>query len=228
MKRLAIIPARSGSKGLRDKNVLAIRGKPLLAYAIESATDSGLFDRVIVSTDSPRYAEISRACGAEVMMRSQELSGDNVCSFMVICDVLERVGESYDYFMLLQPTSPLRRAHHVREAVRLFEAQTERYDFLVSVTRAPHAALLVHPLDNGSLRWFDADFSTYRRQRATEYVPNGAIFIGKPEAYLSQKHFFGARSLAYVMTKRDSVDVDDEIDFKLATVLIQEEEHGTS
>lgn len=84
MKRLAIITARSGSKGLKNKNILDIGGKPLIAYSIEGARQSGIFDRVIVSTDSEKYADISRQYGAEVMMRGENLSNDNASSFMVI------------------------------------------------------------------------------------------------------------------------------------------------
>ena len=81
MNRIAIIPARSGSKGLRDKNIIDLCGKPLMAYSIEAAKESGLFSRIIVSTDSKKYAEIAESFGAEVMMRGEELSSDNASTF---------------------------------------------------------------------------------------------------------------------------------------------------
>ncbi len=227
MKRLAIITARSGSKGLKDKNIIDVCGKPLIAYSIEAALQSKLFDRVIVSTDSKKYADISRKYGAEVMMRGEELSNDNAGSYVVIRDVLGRVEEKYDYFMLLQPTSPMRRAHHVTEAAKQFESGMGTYDFMVSVTPADHNHLLVRPIeDDLSLKHFDTDFSNYKRQAFNDYSPNGAIFAAKPQAYLTQKHFFGARSLAYIMDKRSSVDIDDEMDYKLACLLVQEERNA--
>ena len=225
MKRLAIITARSGSKGLKNKNILDIGGKPLIAYSIEGARQSGIFDRVIVSTDSEKYADISRQYGAEVMMRGENLSNDNASSFMVIQDILERIGDAFDYFVLLQPTSPMRRAQHIVEAARQFEEGMDRFDFLVSVTPAEHNHLLVRPIEeDNSMKYFDTDFSSYKRQAYCDYSPNGAIFIAKPTAYLEQKHFFGAKSLAYIMDKHSSVDIDDEIDYKLACLLVEEEQ----
>ena len=101
MKRIAIIPARSGSKGLKDKNIIDLCGKPLIAYSIEAALETGLFDHVIVSTDSEHYAEIAQHYGAEVMMRGEALSNDKATTFMVSEDILKnRLQESIDYFVL--------------------------------------------------------------------------------------------------------------------------------
>lgn len=207
---------------MKDKNIADLCGKPLIAYSIEAAIDSGAFDRVIVSTDSEKYAEIARAFGAEVMMRSDELSNDSASSFMVIEDVLKRADADYDYFALLQPTSPLRNAQHVIEAVNLFENNSAQFDFLVSMKESEHAKVLVNPIEEDlSLKHFDTDFSNYRRQAYKDYTPNGAIFIGKPDEYLSRKHFYGSKSMAYIMDERSSVDIDNEIDLELAKVLMK-------
>ena len=223
MKKIAIIPARSGSKGLKDKNIIDLCGKPLLAYSIEAAVQSGCFDRIIVSTDSKRYGEIAVQYGAEFMERSDSLSNDTATTFMVIEDVLSRISDPIDYFVLLQPTSPMRTAKHVREAFEQFEQHYLDFDFLVSVKEAEHASVLVKPIaEDGSLKFFDTDFSNYRRQGYMDYSPNGAIFIAKPSAYLKQKHFFGAHSLAYKMNRIDSVDIDDRIDYELAKILTKE------
>lgn len=222
MKRIAIIPARSGSKGLKDKNIIDLCGKPLMAYSIEAAIQSGLFEHVIVSTDSERYAEISRLYGAEVMMRGEMLSNDKATTYMVLEDILKnRLTEPVDYFVLLQPTSPLRNARHIKEAVEKFEIKISDFDFLVSVKESEHAKVLVNPIDeDGSLKYFDLDFSNYRRQGYKDYSPNGAIFIGKPDAYLKQKHFFGAKALSYVMTAEDSVDIDGALDLIVAQAIL--------
>ena len=87
------------------------------------------------------------------------------------------------------------------------------------MTKAEHAKVLVNKIESdGSLKYFDTDFSVYRRQESADYSPNGALFLAKPQAYLYRKHFFGARSLAYFMSKEDSVDIDDWMDYKLACV----------
>lgn len=222
MKRLAIIPARSGSKGLPDKNIIDLCGKPLMAYTIEAAIESGMFDKIIVSTDSEKYAEIARNFGAEVMMRGKELSNDKASSFMVIEDVLKKCDESYDFFVLLQPTSPLRNSQHIKEAIALFERNIGSFDFLVSMREAEHANVLCKPIEEDlSLKHFDTDFSNYRRQAYKDYSPNGAIFIGKPNEYLERKHFFGPKSLAFLMNQYDSVDIDSKLDLLLAQEILK-------
>ena len=222
MKKIAIIPARSGSKGLKDKNIIDLCGKPLIAYTIEAAIQSGEFDRVIVSTDSEHYADISRQYGAEIMMRGETLSNDKATTYMVLEDILKnRLSEPIDYFVLLQPTSPLRNATHVKEAVAKFENRFNDFDFLVSMKESEHAKVLVNPIDEDeSLKYFDTDFSNYRRQGYKDYSPNGAIFMAKTEAYLERKHFFGAKSIAYVMSTEDSVDIDGALDLEVAKTII--------
>lgn len=217
MKKIAVIPARSGSKGLKDKNIIDVCGKPLLAYSIDAAIESKQFDRIIVSTDSVKYGEIAESYGAEVLYRGKALSDDQATTYMVLEDLLHKIEENIDYFVLLQPTSPMRTSKHICEAITLFEDAYERYDFLVSVKEAEHGSVLVKPIEeDGSLKNFDMDFSSYRRQAYKEYSPNGAIFIGKPEAYIKRKHFFGEKSLAYIMNKADSIDIDDELDYEFA------------
>ncbi|EDH3027396.1 acylneuraminate cytidylyltransferase, partial [Salmonella enterica] len=219
LKKIAIIPARSGSKGLPNKNILMLLDRPLIAYTIEAAINSGVFDRVVVSTDSLEYKSISEKYGAEVIMRTEELSSDSATSFMVIEDVLKKYKE-YDYFALLQPTSPFRNCIHVRSAVEQFE-HADKARFLVSVVESSKSSALIKPIDDSlSLRNFNCDFSNYRRQNRKEYFPNGAIFIGYIEDYLRRKHFFGEGSVAYIMNKEDSIDIDDQLDFEMA-ILVQ-------
>lgn len=224
MKKIAIIPARSGSKGLKDKNIKELCGKPLIAYTIEAAINSKLFDEVIVSTDSNKYGKIAEQYGATYFRRSRQLAEDGSPTFVVIENVLNKISNRINYFVLLQPTSPLRNEKYIIEACKDFESNYDKFDFLVSVKEAEHNADLVKQIDDDcSLKNFDKDFSNYKRQGSKYYEPNGAIFIGKPEAYLEHKHFFGNKAMAYFMNKKDSVDIDDEIDFKIAEVLIKME-----
>lgn len=222
MKKIAIIPARSGSKGLVNKNILMLLDKPILAYTIEAAIQSEKFIKVIVSTDSLEYKEIAEKYGAEVVMRGEELSNDSATSYMVIKDILgKNLGIEYDYFMLLQPTSPFRNYQHINESIEKFEKNISNYDFLVSMTETSKASTLIKPIEeNESLKHYDLDFSNYKRQNYKEYYPNGAIFIGKNKEYLERKHFFGKKSLAYFMNKADSIDIDDRLDFEFAILLM--------
>ncbi|WP_447855938.1 cytidylyltransferase domain-containing protein [Enterobacter sp. WI-ESBL-E8] len=219
LKKIAIIPARSGSKGLANKNVLMLIDRPLIAYTIEAAKKSELFEHVIVSTDSHEYKAIAEYYGAEVVMRGEELSSDAATSFMVVEDVLNKY-ENFDYFVLLQPTSPFRTAEHICEAVNLFEKATHA-KFLSSVVESSKSIDLIKPISESlSMASFDLDYSNYRRQNYKQYTPNGAIFIGYNDDYIRQKHFFGAESIAYIMSKEDSVDIDDRLDFDIAIMLM--------
>lgn len=222
MKKIAIIPAKSGSKGLVNKNILMLLDKPILAYTIEAAIQSEKFIKVIVSTDSLEYKEIAEKYGAEVVMRGEELSNDSATSYMVIKDILgKNLGIEYDYFVLLQPTSPFRNYQHINESIEKFEKNISNYDFLVSMTETSKASTLIKPIEEDeSLKHYDLDFSNYKRQNYKEYYPNGAIFIGKNKEYLERKHFFGKKSLAYFMNKADSIDIDDRLDFEFAILLM--------
>ncbi|WGE83396.1 cytidylyltransferase domain-containing protein [Actinobacillus equuli] len=225
MKKIAIITARSGSKGLPNKNVLLVEGKPLMAYSIEAAIESGEFEKIIVSTDSQEYIDLLAHYPIEFIKRAPHLAGDKASSFVVIEDVLQQYQSTeFDYFVLLQPTSPLRTAQHIQEACAKFEAQFEHFDFCVSVSDAHKPTTLTRPIEEDeSLKHFQLDYSNYARQQYhPEYSPNGAIFIAKPTAYLEQKHFYGAKSLAYFMDKDVSIDIDDRQDFEYFYFLTQQ------
>ena len=221
MKKIAIIPARSGSKGLPNKNILMLGNKPLIAYTIEAALKSNEFERVIVSTDSLEYKYIAEKFGAEVFMRSEELSNDKASSFVVIEDVLNKIETTIDYFVLLQVTSPFRNENHIKESIEVFENSISEYDFLVSMQKSDKSSSLIKPIyDSGTLEEYNIDYSNYSRQKYDEYHPNGAIFIGKVKEYLEPQHFFGKRSKAYFMNKEDSIDIDDSLDFEIAITIL--------
>ncbi|WP_250151554.1 cytidylyltransferase domain-containing protein [Escherichia coli] len=115
-------PSCSGSKGLPNKNILMLFDKPLIAYTIEAAIKSELFEKVIVSTDSCEYKDIALRHGAEVIMRDKSLASDTATSYMVVKDVLEK-NISCDYFVLLQPTSPFRNYKHIRKLLKSLKIQ---------------------------------------------------------------------------------------------------------
>ncbi len=218
-KVLAIITARSGSKGLVDKNIKLLLNKPLMAYSIESAKDSGLFDYIAVSTDSQKYADIAAQYGAQVpFLRSAELSLDDSKTVDVIIDLidkLEKMGKSYDSFVLLQPTSPLRAVSDIKNAYNLFIKKDA--NSVVGVCEAEHSPRWMNTLKGDlSLQNFLVEKDTNRQQLEKFYRINGAIYIAKVDYYKQNRDFFGRKSFAYIMDKKNSIDIDDKFDFELA------------
>ena len=225
MRNLAVILARSGSKGLKDKNIKELNGKPLMAYTIEAAVASGKYDTVHVSTDSERYAQIARDFGADVpFLRSADLAGDRASSWDALRSVVEEYenrGKTFDTVTLLQPTSPLRNADDIRGAFELFEEK--QADSVVSVCEVDHSPLLCNVLDDSlSMDGFIDMSKVGRRQElSTYYRINGAIYIQKTKFLMEGASVYGEKSYAYIMDKRKSIDIDDEYDFMIAESLMK-------
>ncbi|WP_217269752.1 acylneuraminate cytidylyltransferase family protein [Neobacillus endophyticus] len=219
-RNIAIIPARSGSKGLKDKNILELKGKPLIAYTIEAAINSGCFDMVMVSTDSEKYAEISRKYGAEVpFLRSKSTSEDCSSSWDVVREVLSRlskIGKEFDIITLLQPTSPLRNCDDIRAAIELFN--TKNASYVTSICEAEHSPLLCNTIDESlSMNGFLNMENLKRRQELPLYYRlNGAIYIIKKTFLESGEFFYGLKSFAYIMPNERSIDIDTKLDFIIA------------
>ena len=225
MKNIAIIPARSGSKGLKDKNIRLLNGKPLLAYSVEAALESGVFDEVMVSTDSEKYAEIAKEYGASVpFLRSAELSSDTATSKDVILDTLKRYADSgqvFDTFCLLQPTSPLRTAKDICRAYQIFSEK--KANAVVGVTEVDHSPLFCNmlPADGSLVNFIRAEVKDRPRQALESYYRiNGAMYIASGLYYQKYGDFYHDRCYAYVMGKDVSVDIDDEMDFIFAELLM--------
>ncbi len=225
-KFLAIIPARSGSKGLKDKNIKQLNCKPMIAYTIEAAIKSNIFDNIFVSTDSQEYANISIEYGATVpFLRPEYLSTDTATTNDVIeytIKELKKVEKEYDYLMILQPTSPLRESEDILGAVKLlFEKNANS---IVSVCEAEHSPLYMNTLDE-SLSMDDflpKNIKTRRQELPKYYRLNGAIYLCKVDYFLNYKDFYKEKSYAYVMDKERSVDIDDELDFIIAESLMKQ------
>lgn len=222
MKRIAIIPARSGSKGVPNKNIIDFCGKPLMVYAIDEAKKAGIFDRIIVSTDSEKYAKIATDAGAEVVMRPPELATDTASSYVVIKHVLEGLDTPCDYFVLLQVTSPMRTAQHILEATTMYEQNIKNIDFVVSVKESDVPSHYIFPIDeDNTLKHFNPSNATRRQDMAKEYCLNGAVYIGAPDKYIENGNFYTDRTLAYKMSEVDSVDIDTWLDFDFARLLME-------
>ncbi|MDO4187957.1 MAG: acylneuraminate cytidylyltransferase family protein [Lachnospiraceae bacterium] len=224
MKNIAIIPARSGSKGLKDKNIKPINGKPLIAYAIESAIQSGVFSTIHVSTDSEEYAEIAKKYGADVpFLRSEEMSSDTASSWDAVKEVIERykeLGMEFDNIVLLQPTSPLRDSDDIKGAYDVFIKNNAKA--VVSVCEVDHSPLLSNTLpDNNSLDGFiDCNSSAPRQKLSKYYRLNGAIYIVNIKFLYDDTFIYRDGSYAYIMDKRKSIDIDDIFDFEMAEFIM--------
>jgi len=218
---LTIILARGGSKRLPRKNVLELNGKPLIAYSIEAGLKSKYIDKVIVTSDDEEILNISRKFGSNSIKRPKELATDEATTVNVIKHVLTEFNE-YDYIVLLQPTSPLRNEKHIDEAIELLE--TKKADAVVSVCEMEHSPLWSNTLpDDLSMRNFLKEEIKNKRSQDLDkyYRVNGTIYICKTDKFLEENTLFLKDNIfAYIMDRKSSVDIDDEIDFKLAEVLI--------
>ncbi|HFI0342046.1 TPA: GDSL-type esterase/lipase family protein [Streptococcus suis] len=214
MEPICLIPARSGSKGLPNKNMLFLDGVPMIFHTIRAAMESGCFkkENIYVSTDSPVYKEICETTGVQVLMRPADLATDFTTSFQLNEHFLQDFSDE-QVFVLLQVTSPLRTGKHVKEAMELYRAG--HADHVVSFTKVDKSPTLFSSLDeNGFAKDIAGLGGSYRRQdEKTLYYPNGAIYISSKKAYLEDKTYFSEKTAAYVMTKEDSIDVDDHFDF---------------
>lgn len=227
---LGVITARGGSKSIPGKNIKLFAGKPLIAHTIEMAKESGVFDRLIVSTDDEQIVEVARKYGCEVpFLRPKELAEDATPHLYVMQHAVKWMqdNENYkpDYVMILQPTSPLRLPFHIKESVEL--ALKSDADSVLSVSLVPkhfHPDWQFIKDEKGRLKIFtgaEVKNITRRRQDLPDtYFKNGAIFLFKPEVlFTNQPSIYGDSVLAYLMDDKYSVNIDTLDDWALAEKL---------
>lgn len=220
MMEFALITARAGSQGLPGKNVADLGGVPLIAWTVRAALGSGVFGRVVVSTDSAEIAAAARAAGAEVpFLRPADLATAEARSVDVVRHALTTLGVT-GRFALLQPTSPFRNAHHLRAAAARLEACG--CASLVSVVAAKPLSLYFRLDETGQLhRASAAEPRPHRRQdTAPLYTPNGAIYLSETERFLATMDFHSEDTIGYEMSRIDSLDIDDPEDLELARAIV--------
>lgn len=225
MKTIAIITARSGSKGLKDKNIKMLNGKPMIAYTIEACIQSGCFTCVHVSTDSEKYAAIAREYGADVpFLRTEELSSDTATSEAVVKWTLEqydKLGQEYDSFAIMQPTSPLRSPEDIKNSFAIYEEKDA--NAVIGVCEMDHSPIWsnVLPEDHSMTGFLDKASNVDRHHLPTYYRINGAMYLVRRSAYTDHTAMYGEKSYAYVMDRNRSIDIDTELDFKMAEFLMK-------
>jgi CMP-N,N'-diacetyllegionaminic acid synthase len=222
LRILGVIPARSGSKRLKDKNVRKINGLPLIAFTIKSAIESKVFDRVIVSTDSSEYAYISEQYGAKVdFIRPSYLSTSDAKSIDLIRHAINYYESRNNFFevvCLLQPTSPLRTHKHIIEAFNIFKENLS--DSVISVVRGKGSKICLTAKSENHLLKFDEIIDCNQKDKIT-YYPNGAIYIFKINYIKNNDDFYTNKTYLYNMSKKISIDIDTQEDFDKVELVLK-------
>lgn len=221
-KVLAFIPARAGSKGIKNKNIIDLAGKPLISYTIEAAKKSKYIDRVIVSTDGEKIANIAKEYGAEVpFFRPKELAEDNsnvITSIIYTIDELKKINQNYDIIILLQPTSPFRNEYHIDEALEMLI--NNNLSSVLSVCETDKNPTLIRKIDkdNNITPLIQTNISL-RQEMDKYYILNGAIYINYIKD-ISTDRYLKDNEYGYIMDKYNSLDIDDAIDLEIANIYI--------
>ncbi len=225
---LAVVPARSGSKGVPGKNIRLLGGRPLLAYAAESARASGVVDRVILSTDTDEIAQVGRECGIEVpFMRPADLALDTTPMQPVIehaVTSLEAQGWSPDIILVLQPTSPLRRPRHIASAVG--QLRDTGADSVVSVVELPrHLSpdYVMRVEDGRLLPFLPEGASVGRRQDArAAFVRDGTVYACRRSTLINLGSLYGTDCRPLVLSASETLTIDSAADWTEAEQRIAE------
>lgn len=220
---ISIIPARGGSKGLPGKNILPLCGKPMIAYTIEAAKQSKYIDRVIVSTDDQKIAEIALQYGAEVpFLRPDFLASDTAQAVDNYIYTIERLSKEWntpiEEFVVLQPTSPLRIVEDIDGAIEMF--MEKQADSVISYTPEAHPVRWHKYLDenNAFVDIFDTTIAN-RQDLKTSYYPNGAVYVFR-FSMIKERKYYTDKSYGFIMPRVRSVDIDYKEDFDYVEFLM--------
>lgn len=221
-----IIPARGGSKGLPGKNIKILAGKPLIAWTIEAALKSKYVSNVVVTTDSEEIANISKKYGAWVpFLRPTDLAAADSLAIDTYLFIVKKLNSEYNKqineFVVLQPTSPLRKTEHINESIELF--YNRNADSVISLVEASHPPYWYKTIDeNNKIKnlFTDSNYSINRQQLPKSYLPNGAILVLKYDLLQESRSYYSKNSVAYLMSQEESIDIDNFIDFKVCEMIL--------
>lgn len=225
---IAIIPARGGSKGIKKKNIYPLLGKPLIEYTIKEAQKSIYLDEILISTDDKEIARIAQKAGGRVpFLRPPKISGDNATSEDVILHSLKWCKDNnhyYDYFVLLEPTSPLRKVKHIDYAIKEL-LMNKKANTLISVTKVrqhPYQMKIINKF--GFLDSYSRAYKgNIRRQDLPGvYIPNGAIYISQISTFNKKISFYGGQTIPYIMKEEDNWDINTYYDIKIVESILKE------
>ena len=225
---LCTICARGGSKGVKNKNIKELNGKPLIAYTIDQAKASGLFEHIVISTDSDDIANVAKQYGAEVFFkRSEEMASDTAGKLDVIKDAFKRSEEYYnktfDCLVDLDATAPLRSVDDIINSFNQFKENNN--DNLITAMpsrRSPYFNLVEQDKDGKVYLSKKLATAVVRRQDAPKsYDMNASIYIWKRDVILNENSIFLEKTGLYVMPEERSIDIDNELDFKFVEFLME-------
>jgi CMP-N,N'-diacetyllegionaminic acid synthase len=221
---LAIVPARSGSKGLPRKNLRLVGGRPLISWTIAAAKAAKTVDRVILSSDDPEVITIAREAGCEVpFVRPAPLATDTASMLDVVHHAIAECGNGFAWIALLQPTSPLRSADDIDATIRA--CHDSRAPACVTVAAACKSPFWMFFREaDGRMRPVIAESASppYRRQELrTAYALNGAVYVARREWLAGRTSFLSDETISHVMPRERSIDVDTEMDLKILNALVE-------
>jgi len=229
-KVIAIIPARGGSKGVPEKNIKLLCGKPLIVWSIEKALKSKFIDRVVVSTDDDEIAAISLQAGASVpFRRPAELASDAAPTMAAIDHALEFFratrGEEFDYVVLLEPTSPLRDDDDIDRMLQKLHDNADDFDSIISVGEVAEHPSIVKRLVGDSLAPFCPELqrTTRRQDNEAAYFPYAVGYIAKTSSLAAERTFYGKRSTHYRIKRYQNYEIDDLYDFLAVASVMRHE-----
>jgi CMP-N-acetylneuraminic acid synthetase len=230
---LAVIPARGGSKRIPDKNVLPFFGHPMLAYAIAAARNSGLFERIVVSTESAEIGKMAIWYGAEYLARPPELASDTADLVDVSLHVLQTLaaeGFQPQALCQLMPNCPLRRGEDICNHFREFQDSKRKFQISVVPYRAVYPHWAVAQEEDGGRFIFGTDHLANSQTLTKAYCPTGAIWWAQTEAFIEQRAFYGNPYYLACMDANRGIDIDDAADLALADLLVRglRDRDGTS
>ena len=217
-KIIAIIPARSGSKSIKDKNITELGEKPLIAWSIETCFKSKLISKVYVSTDSKKYAKIAKQFGpVEILLRPKKISGDFSTDYQMIKHAIENIDCDYNYIAHIRPTTPLRKISDFNNAIKSFI--NSKFTSLRSVHEMSETSYKSVEINNGTLRSlknfnFTIDKLNAPRQKFKKtYNPNGVIDIYKKSFVTRNKLLFGNKVKAFKTSYTHEIDNKDDLSY---------------
>ena len=212
---IALIPARSGSKGIKDKNIKHLGNKPLIGLAIEQCLKSKVFSKIYVSTDSKKYAHISKKYGpVEIIMRPKKISNDKSTDYEMVNHAIKNISSKYDFIAHIRPTSPLRKTEHLKKAFKIFIKSN--YDSLRSVHEMQETSYKTFEVKNGILKPLKNinmtidQLNAPRQNFAKTFFPNGIIDIYRKNFILKNKLLFGRKAKAFITSFCQEIDTIED------------------
>jgi len=217
-KVIAIIPARSGSKSIKDKNLTKLANKPLLAWAVQSCFETKLISKVFVSTDSIKYANIAKQYGpVEIILRPKKISRDKSTDYEMIKHAVENITYDYNYIAHIRPTTPLRKKNDLNKAIKNFI--NSKFTSLRSVHEMSETSYktlelrkgILKPLKN--LNYTLDELNGPRQNFKKTYTPNGVIDIYKKSLIIKNKQLFGSKVMAYETAYTHEIDNKNDLNY---------------